>query len=207
MQSTISPFLFSLRVISAPWLWCILGSILADAQPQNFTIDDSDHAIWYSPRNAWASSPCGDAKLSPIHPGHFIVHGMIQHPMDRLISITLRYNSGVGPNDMSMLSDAYVVAHVGTAIYAFCIIANTIANTSTTTRLFFTIDGQPSPRPFEHKPDNSNQFIYNVPVYANTTLEDGDHQLIISLYGAPDTNGLDEYEAHSLILFDYAVYT
>jgi hypothetical protein len=150
----------------------------------------------------------GGAKLSQIHPGHFMVHGMIQLPKDRLIFITLPYNSGVCPNGMSMLSDAYVGVHVGTAIYAFCIIANTIATTSTTTRLFFTIDGQPSLRPpFEHKPDDSNEFIYNVPVYSNTTLEDGDHQLIISLFGAPDTNELDEFKAHSLILFDYAVYT
>jgi hypothetical protein len=70
-------------------------------------------------------------------------------------------------------------------------IANSIRNTSTTTRLRFTLDDQPSPHPYQHEPDYTSQFIYDVPVYANTTLEDGNHELIISLFGFPEMNGLE----------------
>jgi hypothetical protein len=58
---------------------------------------------------------------------------------------------------------------------------------------------------FQHMPDpNSQVLFYDSPIYSNSSLRDGDHTMVISptaIFSAKPNAG------HSLILFDYAVYT
>lgn len=86
----------------------------------------------------------------------------------------------------------------GTAIYAYCILANTVQYTTTLTNLTFRLDGQGVGKNFVHVPTTSTDFQYNVPVYANESIANGQHLLEIEATG--DTNS-------SLVLFDYATYT
>ena len=65
MQPKIFRFPFSLKAVYASWLWCMLRNVLADARPQNVTIDDRDVAVKYSPFHDWAPSPCGGCQAQP----------------------------------------------------------------------------------------------------------------------------------------------
>ncbi|KAI0800515.1 hypothetical protein C8Q74DRAFT_420803 [Fomes fomentarius] len=85
----------------------------------------------------------------------------------------------------------------GTAVYVYCVIANAVPNTTTLTNLTFTLDGQ-QVGTYVHVPTDSTAFQYDVPVYTNPSLSNGDHTLVIEATG--DT-------ASSLVLFDYIVYT
>ncbi|TFK55643.1 hypothetical protein OE88DRAFT_643167 [Heliocybe sulcata] len=86
----------------------------------------------------------------------------------------------------------------GTAIYAYCILANYIQYTTTLTNLTFRLDGMSVGKNYVHVPTTSTSFQYNVPVYANDSIPNGEHTLEIEATG--DTNS-------SLVLFDYATYT
>ncbi len=91
-----------------------------------------------------------------------------------------------------------VTAHfTGTAVYVYHVIANTVPYTTTLTNLTFTLDGQ-QVGTYVHIPTDSTAFQYDVPVYTNPNLSNGDHTLVMEATG--DT-------ASSLILFDYIVYT
>jgi hypothetical protein len=93
------------------------------------------------------------------------------------------------------LSD--IPLHLGTAIYAYFIIPNTVQFATTLTNTTFELDGEFVGR-FEHVPTSAETFEFNVPGYVNTTLPPGQHQF--NIIGTGDTNA-------SVILFDYAVYT
>lgn len=85
--------------------------------------------------------------------------------------------------------DSQVIS--GTAVYVYCIIANTFPRlTNITFKLDNNIVGN-----YHHAPDNTTTFLYNIPVYANTSLPDVQHVLIM------------EQVPGSLILFDYLIYT
>ncbi len=77
----------------------------------------------------------------------------------------------------------------------FCIVSNnntytTLANTT------FLMDGN-QVGTYLHIPTGEGNFLYNVPVYAETGLANSPHVLTMEATGANA----------SLILFDYAVYT
>ncbi|KAJ7080191.1 hypothetical protein B0H15DRAFT_787340 [Mycena belliarum] len=86
----------------------------------------------------------------------------------------------------------------GRAIYVFFILPNFDASSGLVgvVRCNFFIDGVAVGK-FTHDSDDSNQFAYNVLVYQNTTITDGDHVLLIK------TTGTDP----AIIIFDYALYT
>ncbi|KZT24560.1 hypothetical protein NEOLEDRAFT_1094376 [Neolentinus lepideus HHB14362 ss-1] len=86
----------------------------------------------------------------------------------------------------------------GTAIYAYCILANYVQYTTTLTNLTFRLDGNGVGENYVHVPTTSTSFQYNVPVYVNDSIPNGQHTLEIEATG--DTNS-------SLVLFDYATYT
>ena len=86
--------------------------------------------------------------------------------------------------------------HVGSAIYAFFIVAGTIPNASTLTDLNFELDGS-QVGTFLHNPTGPDDYQYNVTGYANTSIPNGPHQLDIIASG----------KSTSIVLFDYAVYT
>ena len=86
---------------------------------------------------------------------------------------------------------------VGSAVYAYNIIANQLPFITTLTNLTFSIDGH-IVGTYMHIPENvTNTFEYGVLVYANTSLPYGRHVLAMSAAGTND----------SLILFDYFIYT
>ncbi|EPQ59189.1 hypothetical protein GLOTRDRAFT_125498 [Gloeophyllum trabeum ATCC 11539] len=79
---------------------------------------------------------------------------------------------------------------------------NTNGNHARSTYLNFVLDNQPVAS-YSHIPDpladgNMNSFQYNVLVYADDTLDNGAHRLMLAVGG----NGTD-----ALMLFDYAVYS
>ena len=87
---------------------------------------------------------------------------------------------------------------IGSAIYVFFILANSIPNTTTITNLSIVFDDG-NPEYYTHTPSNSTDYQYNQLVYSNSQLSDsgGQHELLMSTIGI---NG-------SLILFDYAIRT
>ena len=84
----------------------------------------------------------------------------------------------------------------GSAVYVFNMIANSVAQVSTETHITFFID-QEKVGQFDHTPDNTAAFHYQVPVYTNTSLPYGEHTLEIVADGTQ----------LSLVLFDYVMYT
>jgi hypothetical protein len=79
----------------------------------------------------------------------------------------------------------------GTGIYAYCILS-----AGTFTNLTFILDGNDVGN-FAQTPDNSSTFYYGTPVYANASLPNSEHTLLMAA-GGP---------TKSLFLFDYAEYT
>ncbi|KZP17991.1 hypothetical protein FIBSPDRAFT_746234 [Athelia psychrophila] len=88
------------------------------------------------------------------------------------------------------------IAFNGTAVYAYCVLANTVGTETHETDLIFLMDGALVGN-YTHLPTTSLDFIYNVPVYVNTSLSNQQHILTIEATGAN----------HTLILFDYVEYT
>jgi hypothetical protein len=161
----------------------------AGARSSNVTIDDADPLILYAPVDRWAQGAlcktCGAAPA--IVPS--LAHNGTWHdataaaPRDPL-SITLPF--------------------AGTAVYVYALLANGIPGSpgvTTTTNLSFVLDGAHA-GDFVHNPDGSGATQYNVNVYAKARLHNGNHTLVIH----PMAAGLADAQ-HSLILFDYAVYT
>lgn len=86
---------------------------------------------------------------------------------------------------------------LGTAIYVYFILANTIADTTTLTECNFTLDGLPAGS-FTHTPTTSTKLQYNALVFSQTGLTNANHTFMIS------TAGLDH---EAFVNFDYAQYT
>lgn len=89
------------------------------------------------------------------------------------------------------------MAHTGTAVYAYCIMANIVAYVTTMTNLTILLDGE-DVGSYVHVPTASSDFQYDVPVYVNTSLSNTQH--VLSLQAKGDTNS-------TIILFDYVIYT
>lgn len=94
--------------------------------------------------------------------------------------------------------------NLGNAVYLFAIEANYVPLNRATTfsNLTFMLDGDVVAT-HVHIPDNSSKEVsYNVPIYTNTSLQHGDHSIVI-YQAAKSTNDQD----HTLLLFDRAIYT
>jgi hypothetical protein len=92
----------------------------------------------------------------------------------------------------------------GTAIYIFCIIPNRIHNNpgvTTFMNLTFAIDGELAGT-YQHQPDTTETVAFNFAVYANESLRNAPHSIVISPTAGPIRDS-----TNSLILFDYAIYT
>jgi hypothetical protein len=92
---------------------------------------------------------------------------------------------------------------LGTAIYLYAIEANYIPNGITTmSNLTIQLDGE-TVGTHHHQPDYSiSQVSYNVSIYTNTAMQNGDHSIIVSQVASSTGD-----QGHSLLLFDYAIYT
>ncbi|THH14257.1 hypothetical protein EW146_g6058 [Bondarzewia mesenterica] len=169
--------------------WYLLALPVSQAVPSNRTIDDQygDPELnifpQFSPDNGWAQgATCNSCAAQPDVALAFdnTWHDATHHPGDpegRTVSISFN----------------------GTAVYAYCIMANYInPGITTLTNLSITLDGGDAGT-FVHVPSNSTEFEYNVPVYVNQNLGDASpHQLVLSANSEVNA---------SLFLFDYLIYT
>ncbi|KDQ64448.1 hypothetical protein JAAARDRAFT_28078 [Jaapia argillacea MUCL 33604] len=163
----------------------VIYSTLAACAQTNRTIDDQfgDQVTAlvpvYSPATAWKQGAnCTDCLVNP------------------LVSQAFKGTWHQGLHTAGDVESTVVtVSFRGTAVYAYCVLANTISYSNTPTNLNFrlnnTIVGT-----FVHTPDASTTFIYNVPVYVNTSIPNGLHTFEIEATGNT-----------SLVMFDYLTYT
>ena len=85
----------------------------------------------------------------------------------------------------------------GTAVYVYNVVPNFLPNGAVTfVNISFALDGETVGH-FSHVPNNSSEIQYNQLVYANTSLLDSLHTLVMSASGSKA----------SLIFFDYLLYT
>ena len=89
------------------------------------------------------------------------------------------------------------VTFPGTAVYVYNVVPNFLRNGAITlVNVSFALDGEPVGH-FFHAPDSSSEVLYHQLVYANASLADTVHTLVMSASGSEP----------SLIFFDYLVYT
>ncbi|KAH0832372.1 hypothetical protein J3R83DRAFT_13401, partial [Lanmaoa asiatica] len=86
----------------------------------------------------------------------------------------------------------------GTALYIFFIIANIQIGTSTLTNIEFVLDGVVVSQ-YTHIPSSTiSDYQYNVPVYVNEALTNGEHTMMIQPASLQN---------NMLMLFDYLIYS
>jgi hypothetical protein len=174
------------------WAWLFIHYLIfgtANAVLTNRTIDDQNgdsvtgSLPLYSPSDLWNEGvgcvPCA------IHPEPSDAFDGTWHDTQIVPNVTT-------PRTVTMSFN-------GTAVYVYCIVPNSFNGTEITTNITFTIDGELSDRPFTYIGNSSTNLMYNVTVYANNSLKNGKHELILSA-----TPG--SYAA-STVLFDYLIYT
>ncbi|KIJ29611.1 hypothetical protein M422DRAFT_268953 [Sphaerobolus stellatus SS14] len=152
----------------------------------NVTVDDAGvdpstgQSIVYTPGGPWNEgkncSFCTD-KPDPASMHNETWHDATYVPDD---------GQGV-PTGYSNLTFSF---NVGTDIYAFCAIQHF-------TNMTFFIDDEP----VNHFLQQSNIFLYNVPIFVNTSLSPGKHVFTL-VNGALDGSGNEQ----STVLFDYLIY-
>ncbi|KAI5115993.1 hypothetical protein M0805_009065 [Coniferiporia weirii] len=84
----------------------------------------------------------------------------------------------------------------GSAVYVFIILANNLHPTTTFTNLSFSLDGELVGN-FVHSPTSGTDYEYNVTAYANESLANVGHNLVMQTTG----------DNAVLVLFDYLVYS
>ncbi|KAL7285825.1 hypothetical protein ACG7TL_000934 [Trametes sanguinea] len=182
-----------------------LGSIVASGTLVNVTIDDTygdelfGTQFLYAPADVWnVGQSCAACTA---HPNPALVHngtwhdGTTQAGSDQLTTATVRFEGAFVSRPRPCLKLDLLV---GVAVYVFCIVTRSSTSPDGNSDMTFSIDGQEVGR-FVQPPDGDTTYDYNVPVYVNTSLPPGPHQLVI-LNGQPNGN-------KSLILLDYVVYT
>ncbi|KAL4266469.1 hypothetical protein AB1N83_003325 [Pleurotus pulmonarius] len=175
------PFLdHALRII---YLLYILT--FAAAVPRNVTIDDelgdelTGHRPKFSPLHGWAQGAMCDGCLR-LDAGQTVQRTWHDY--------TRRSNE---------TSAAVSFPFTGTALFVYCILANSLPGITTLADYSFILDGAEVGR-FIHVPEIGSDFQYNVLVYSNTSMLNGNHTFQL----VADSNFND-----TLILFDYAQYT
>lgn len=84
-------------------------------------------------------------------------------------------------------------------MYVFFIVPDSPNGTATVDMdLIFTLDGAPAGT-YTHSVTSQQAFLYNVPVFSNSSIDSGSHTFIATLTAPSD--------ASSVALFDYLVYT
>ena len=92
------------------------------------------------------------------------------------------------------------LSFLGTAVYVYFIVANTVPETTTLVNVSFYLDGNEGSADgtFFHAPDSTTNVEYNVLAFARRTLANHAHTLVIISGGG---------SSESVMLFDYMVYT
>ncbi|EIM85387.1 uncharacterized protein STEHIDRAFT_158022 [Stereum hirsutum FP-91666 SS1] len=176
-----------LLVTAQTWYHHLIPGVLASLV--NHTIDDEtgDEVTGtlpqYTPASYWnQGSTCTTACAA--HPNASFAHGGTWHDTEH-----------IPPDPNQPRVDLFFS---GVAIYAYCILGNTIGPLDAPPMNVSISLDQDYVGEFVYTPTTSTDFIYNFPIYANDTLSNGQHTLSLSAVGT--TNA-------SLVLFDYAIYT
>ena len=176
-------------------LLCLLPPIVpVSAKLVNVTVDDTageDHpdgwTLTFSPSNKWANGQ--DCPTCHVH------SGTTPNTVDVTQVFAGTWHDStyyVGEPDHTI-----TVSFTGSAVYVYNIIVNQLPSTTTFTNISFWIDSD-FVGSYTHTPQNTTpMFEYGVLIYANTSLPNGQHFLVMSA-GGP---------SNSLILFDRLVYT
>ncbi|KAI0771009.1 hypothetical protein BD413DRAFT_72508 [Trametes elegans] len=167
--------------------------LFASAALVNVTIDDTfgDQAtgnqITYGPPGVWkAGQNCTDctAKVDPAQVSNGTWH-------DGTFSTVVENNSPPG-----QILTAAVSFNV--AVYVFCVVTGSSISPDGNSDMSFYIDGE-EVGDFVRPPDGDSSYRYNFLVYANESLDPGEHSFVIVNGGQETTK--------SLTLLDYIVYT
>lgn len=161
----------------------------------NVTIDDTlgDSAtgaqFTYLPTGGWSFGPtCQACTATP----HLNASGTLDKT----------WHDGTSNGDTNNTSEPLRLASVpfyGTAVYVYCVLSNTETVPDGYSDMTFLIDSHPAGT-FVHVPQGGpSLFTYNVSVFANDSLPNGNHTLTIQngVVGGPK----------SLVLLDYVVYS
>ncbi|KIY45712.1 hypothetical protein FISHEDRAFT_76260 [Fistulina hepatica ATCC 64428] len=174
-------------------LLVVARQVLADTL-YNITFDDNATSVdgaslSYSPTSVWNYGPsCADCTAKP---DPKLAYGGTWH--DSTFNPTSTASNGL----KDVVTEAEFV-FTGSAVYVYCIMANSDESPTGYSYLRFSVDGVEVSH-YEHKPTGEDSYDYNVNVYANTSLSPGEHSLIIR-------NGQQQGNK-SLILLDYLIYS
>jgi hypothetical protein len=177
----------------------------ASAASVNHSIDDTNgdsvtgaKPIYFPPTGVWAGADCVGCAIQP-NPSLAFDGTWTAATYNAQLGLTSIVLSFTGkPSSYLLDVDKCQTPCTGTAIYAFFILANTVAPGITTqTECNFTLDGQAAGN-FFHAPSSSYAFIYNALAFSRSNLQNANHTLNIS------TSGI----SHDVFInFDYAIYT
>ncbi|KAH9914661.1 uncharacterized protein BXZ73DRAFT_26564, partial [Epithele typhae] len=103
------------------------------------------------------------------------------------------HDGTTSPNEVP---HAITAQFTGTAVYVFNVVPNKALLVESVSDMIFFLDGQ-QVGTYQHQPDDTWGYMYNVCVFAKTGLSNGAHTIEIRA-GVAESN---------IILFDYIVYT
>jgi len=178
-----------------PWRIIVLFFIPTSlAVLVNVTIDDTlgdfetGRLITYIPDGEWNVGPSCISCAATGQLDRNMIHGGTWH-------------DGIANKSPVVSSPQQLLASVpfyGSAVYVYCIIANTKDYPNGNTDMTFLVDSQPAGE-YIRQPTGDNTFQYNVLVFASQSLPHGNHTLTIQNghIGGP----------MSLVLLDYIVYS
>ncbi|KAI0640179.1 hypothetical protein C8Q77DRAFT_1020693, partial [Trametes polyzona] len=166
---------------------CLLPVLASTAKLVNRTIDDNDStssAPRYLPKGGWAFGPeCTGCSIS-----QYVDRTQV---FDRTWHDSTYYPDRGAEHNVT-------VTFTGQAVYVFNMLSDYIPTVATFTNLTFVLDGEHVANYTRKSVSQGPQPLhYHEPVYVNTSLQDGEHTLVMSAGGGGE----------SLILFDYLVYT
>ncbi|KAJ7596759.1 hypothetical protein C8J56DRAFT_296376 [Mycena floridula] len=153
----------------------------------NKTLDDSDGSLVYLPPSAWNTPDCPTCTAKP---DPALVFGGTWHDST--------FNPVAGSNDFPNTVLSVSATFNGTAIYVYCVLADTVASPTGNSDMTFLIDGAVAGT-FVKAPPGTDGYEYNQLVFSKTNIVSGFHTLTIQ---NGHVDGLK-----SLIILDSIVYS
>ena len=177
----------------------------AFAAPQNVTVDDAaltgPVTITYlpSPSNWSQGNNCSGciAKPDPSQAYNGTWHDTTYIPNSAVYQAFQFNFTGTFLDPVSLFLDLITLFTIGSGLYIFFILANTVTGARMSTSVNFILDGVPASS-FTHNATTSTSYEYNQTVFANSSIPNGLHTMKVE----PVNNSVNV-----LILFDYLIYT
>ncbi|KDQ26534.1 hypothetical protein PLEOSDRAFT_1043589 [Pleurotus ostreatus PC15] len=169
---------------------CSQTTATKNSSRRNVTIDDqfgdemTQVVPTYMPPNRWNKGGMNLPAAVLARPNASLAHGKTWHDSTHLVG---------GP------TTTVNFGFTGVSIYVYCIIVNMPPGPSFNTfaNYKFSMDGNIVGE-YTHEAERTPDYLYNTPVYVNTSLDNAYHNFSIIM---------DSTKRSVLILFDYAVYT